>query len=156
MSARPGIDQLLAQARQHLDRLTVIRTFDQLDSIVLIDIRPYAQRVEFGEIGGSLVLERNVLEWRLDPTSEFRISAARNWDLPVVLICQGGYASSLAARGLQELGLSRATDVIGGIEAWDRAGLPLVEGGTSAGNYVTTRARFVRRQPSLQLARQRA
>lgn len=140
-----GIGALLDQARQDVERLTVIRTFDQLESILLVDIRPYAQRVEFGEIPGSVVIERNVLEWRLDPTSEFRIAAATSWQLPVVIICQAGYASSLAAHGLKHLGLSRATDVIGGVDAWREAGLPLVEGGTTAGNFVASAPRYLPR-----------
>jgi len=92
---------------------------------LLVDIRPAAQRAEFGEIPGALVIERNVLEWRLDPTSPHRHSALAGPGQPVVVICQAGYASSLAAASLRQVGLTNATDLIGGFEAWARAGLPI-------------------------------
>jgi rhodanese-related sulfurtransferase len=88
---------------------------------IVVDIRPAAQRAAEGELPGALVLERNVLEWRLDPSSEARLPVA-DYDLQVILVCQEGYASSLAAASLQDLGLHRATDVIGGQTAW--RGLP--------------------------------
>ena len=90
-----------------------------------MDIRPAAQRAEHGEIPGAIVIERNVLEWRLDPRSDARLSFAR-YDLEVIVTCQEGYTSSLAAAALQDLGLLRATDLAGGFEAWRAAGLPTV------------------------------
>ena len=96
------------------------------DGALLVDTRPAAQRDEFGEIPGALVIERNVLEWRLDPTSPHRHSAVTGPDQYVVVICQAGYASSLAAASLRQLGLTNATDLIGGFEAWAQAGLPTV------------------------------
>jgi rhodanese-related sulfurtransferase len=87
------------------------------DGAVLVDIRPALQRATHGELPGALVIERNVLEWRLDPASDARLPIAA-YDLEVIVLCQEGYASSLAAATLQELGLYRATDVIGGYAAW--------------------------------------
>lgn len=95
---------------------------------LLVDIRPAAQRTTYGEIPGAVVIERNVLEWRLDPTSPDRHpDVTDQLDRPVVVVCQEGFASSLAAASLQELGLSRATDLVGGFAAWKAAGLA-VEG----------------------------
>ena len=91
---------------------------------VLVDIRPAAQRAEHGEIPGAIVIERNVLEWRLDPRSDARLSFTR-YDLEVIVTCQEGYTSSLAAAALQDLGLLRATDLDGGFKAWQAAGLPV-------------------------------
>jgi rhodanese-related sulfurtransferase len=90
---------------------------------VLVDIRPAAQRAEEGEFDGALVIERNVLEWRLDPTSDARIPEAIDHDVAWIVLCSQGYTSSLAAASLQQLGLYRATDVVGGFEALVDAGL---------------------------------
>ena len=120
-----GIDDLLSAARARLQRLTPQETFVAVErGAILIDIRPAAQRAEFGEIPGALIIERNVLEWRLDPRSEARLSFATRYDLEVIITCQEGYTSSLAAASLQDLGLSRATDLAGGFAAWQAAGLP--------------------------------
>ncbi len=94
---------------------------------LLVDIRPVAQRAEFGEIPGALVIERNVLEWRLDPTSPHRHPAVTGPDQSIVIFCQAGYASSLAAVSLHQLGLVKATDLVGGFEAWEQAGLPVTK-----------------------------
>ena len=91
---------------------------------MLVDIRPAAQRAEEGEIGGALLVERNVLEWRFDPASDARLAVAKGHDLPIIIVCSEGYTSSLAAASLQDLGLFRATDIIGGFHAWQAAGLP--------------------------------
>ena len=91
-----------------------------------VDIRPAAQRAEHGEIPGAIVIERNVLEWRLDPRSDARLTFADRYDLEVIITCQEGYTSSLAAACLQDLGLSRATDLDGGFAAWRAAGLPTI------------------------------
>jgi len=82
-----------------------------------VDIRPSELRVRDGELSGAIVIDRNVLEWRLDPTSPFRIPAATDPDRQIVLVCNEGYASSLAAASLQQLGLWRATDLDGGFQA---------------------------------------
>jgi rhodanese-related sulfurtransferase len=91
---------------------------------VLIDIRPASQRAAVGEVPGSVVIERNHLEWRLDPESSARLPWATGYDLRPIVICMEGYTSSLAAAALQDLGFARATDVIGGYTAWQAAGLP--------------------------------
>jgi rhodanese-related sulfurtransferase len=119
-----SIAQLLAAARIRLTRLDPAQAVAARDAgAVLVDIRPVAQRRVTGVIPGALVVERNVLEWRFDPTCEARLPLAR-YDLPVVVYCQEGYTSSLAAAALQDLGLRRATDLAGGIVAWLAAGLP--------------------------------
>ena len=92
---------------------------------LLVDIRPIAQRTADGEIPGALVLERNVLEWRLDPASEHRIPEVAGPEQVVIVVCDAGYASSLAAASLQAVGLPRATDLDGGFQAWRAAGLPV-------------------------------
>lgn len=123
--AGTGIAALLCAARARLARLypESAHLAHRRDAL-LVDIRPVAQRATTGEIPGAMPIERNVLEWRLDPASDARLPFADRYDLPIVLICQEGYASSLAAASLQDLGLSRATDVIGGFAAWLQAGLP--------------------------------
>ncbi|WP_250029064.1 rhodanese-like domain-containing protein [Paractinoplanes maris] len=128
--APPGslsIDQILANARARLTRVGPRETAAALGrGAVLIDIRPAAQRAEFGEIPGAVVIERNVLEWRLDPRSEARLPFAGSYDLEVIVTCQEGYTSSLAAAALLDLGLWRATDLAGGFAAWQAAGLPTI------------------------------
>jgi rhodanese-related sulfurtransferase len=120
-----GIDDLLAAARARLHRLDPAAVATALrGGAVLIDIRPAAQRAEHGEIPDAIVIERNVLEWRLDPRSDARLPFADRYDLEVIVTCQEGYTSSLAAAALQDLGLHRATDLAGGYAAWRAAGLP--------------------------------
>jgi len=121
-----SIDELLAGARARLARLGPHETYRAVGrGAVLVDIRPAAQRAEHGEIPGAIVIERNVLEWRLDPRSDARLSFTR-YDLEVIVTCQEGYTSSLAAAALQDLGLRRATDLDGGFKAWQEAGLPTI------------------------------
>ena len=134
VTARPpgarGIDEILASARARLLRLTPRQALSELsDGGVLIDIRPAAQRADEGEIPGSAVVERNHLEWRLDPGSDARLPWVTGYEHRVIVICQEGYTSSLAAAALQDLGLHRATDVIGGFRAWTAEGLPSAAGG---------------------------
>ena len=122
-SAR-SIDQILAEARTRLDRLTPAEAFAAFSrGAVLVDIRPEAQRAREGAIPGALIVERNVLEWRFDPASGACLPQAR-YDLRIIVFCSEGYTSSLAAAALQDLGLRRATDLDGGFRAWERAGLP--------------------------------
>jgi rhodanese-related sulfurtransferase len=92
---------------------------------LLVDIRPESHRLEEGVIPGAVVIERNVLEWRLDPDGEYRIPELTDRDRTVILVCDEGYASSLAAATLQSIGLPRATDLVGGFRAWAVAGLPV-------------------------------
>ncbi len=121
-----GIDDLLAAARARLVRLGPHETYRAVHrGAVLIDIRPAAQRAEHGEIPGAIVIERNVLEWRLDPRSDARLPFT-HYDLEVIVTCQEGYTSSLAAAALRDLGLLRATDLEGGFKAWQAAGLPTI------------------------------
>jgi rhodanese-related sulfurtransferase len=121
------IAEVLEEARDRLDRLDPAATLAaQRAGAVLVDIRPVAQRLASGQIPGAVVVERNVLEWRFDPRSDARLDLADRYDLPVVVYCQEGYTSSLAAAALQDLGLFRATDLVGGIGAWQAAGLPVV------------------------------
>jgi len=119
-----GIERLLAEARARLDRLTPAQAAAEVASgAVLVDIRPAAQRAAEGEVPGALVVERNVLEWRFDPTSDAALPMADD-DLRVLVLCQEGYTSSLAAAALLDVGVRRATDVEGGFAAWRAAGLP--------------------------------
>ncbi len=109
------IDSVLDDARARLHRLPARELPDALRrGAVLVDIRPAAQRAAEGEVAAALVIERNVLEWRCDPTSDARLPQATGDDVEWVILCSEGYTSSLAAVALQELGLHRATDVIGG------------------------------------------
>ncbi len=91
---------------------------------MLVDIRPQSQREADGEVPGALVVERNHLEWRFDPESDARVPQATGYDVEVVVLCQEGYTSSLAADALRSLGLATASDVIGGHRAWVADGLP--------------------------------
>jgi rhodanese-related sulfurtransferase len=92
---------------------------------ILVDIRPDAQRAIEGSIPGALVVERNVLEWRFDPASSSRLPIATDHGIQLIVFCSEGYASSLAAAALQDLGLWRATDMVGGFHAWRATGLPI-------------------------------
>jgi rhodanese-related sulfurtransferase len=112
------IDEVLEAARRRIVRLAPEHAVSACRAgAVLVDIRRAAQREAEGELPGALVVERNVLEWRFDPWSEARLPMA-DYDLQVIVICQEGYTSSLAAASLQDLGIHRATDVIGGYAAW--------------------------------------
>ncbi|MEU5238386.1 rhodanese-like domain-containing protein [Streptomyces lydicus] len=123
-----AIDELLARARQELGPRVTPQEAAAVQKAggLLVDIR-YAQlRERDGTIPGALIVERNELEWRLDPTGAHRAPEATHHDLPVVIICNEGYASTLAALSLRQLGLHRATDLTGGFQAWRTAGLPLL------------------------------
>ena len=112
------VDDLLTEARSTLDRVTAQQARGELaGGALLVDVRTSEQRAEHGEITGAIPIGLNVLEWRLDPSSEWRIAQATGHE---------GFSSSLAAARLQSLGLHHATDVIGGFEAWRDAGLPVV------------------------------
>ena len=121
------VDELLTEARAVLTRVDApTAAAEQGAGALLVDTRPSAQRRAEGDVPGALVIERNVLEWRLDPTSSARIPQARDHDVRIIVVCSEGYSSSLAAASLQRLGLHRATDLAGGVQAWAAAGLPLV------------------------------
>ena len=131
MSAILSIDQVLSAARARLRRLSPKEAYEAAAKAeaILVDIRPEGQRASEGSIAGALVVERNVLEWRFDPASSARLPVATNHDLHVIVFCSEGYASSLAAAALQDIGLRRATDIVGGFYAWRAAGLPLADVG---------------------------
>jgi rhodanese-related sulfurtransferase len=119
------IDDLLAEARTRIVRVTPHEAAARVAAgAYLVDIRPAAQRQREGEVPGSLIVERNVLEWRFDPASDARLPEATGYDVDVIVLCSEGYTSSLAADALRSLGLHRATDVVGGFHAWAAAGLP--------------------------------
>ncbi len=119
------IGEVLAGARARLRRMSPAEAAAAARrGAVLVDIRPAAQRAAEGEIPGALIVERNVLEWRFDPACDARLPMAA-YDLQVIVVCSEGYTSSLAAVALQELGLTRATDLAGGFRAWSASGLPV-------------------------------
>jgi rhodanese-related sulfurtransferase len=114
-----SIDDILAAARARLDRVAPEDLErERLDGAVIVDTRPVEQRTRDGSLPGAVVIDRNVLEWRLDPACEHHISAITGYDTRVVIVCNEGYSSSLAAAVLRDLGLHRATDLIGGYQAW--------------------------------------
>lgn len=125
-----SVEAFLEEARAEINRVTP----EQADGLrreggVIVDIRPHHNRAAEGEIEGSVVVERIVLEWRLDPTGDWRLPGFTA-DTPVVVVCNEGYSSSLAARDLKRIGVTNPTDLIGGYRAWKKAGLPTREGGT--------------------------
>ncbi|WP_435798328.1 rhodanese-like domain-containing protein [Streptomyces antibioticus] len=122
-----GIDELLERVRAGYTRVEAREAYDAAGSgeALLVDIRYAALRERDGLIPGALVVERNELEWRLDPQGSHRVPEATGHDLRIVVICNEGYASSLAAASLHGLGLHRATDLVGGFQAWKAAGLPV-------------------------------
>ncbi|KAI0071376.1 hypothetical protein K474DRAFT_1669082 [Panus rudis PR-1116 ss-1] len=137
-----GIRQILTIARSKLQRVSPEDAYKELSEssiatpwpVILVDIRPQQQRAQYGEIPGALLVERNVLEWRFDPRGKVgdgedggRLPIADRYDLRIIIFCQEGYTSSLAAASLHDLGLLNATDVVGGFKAWKEAGLPTNE-----------------------------
>lgn len=128
-SPRRSIDEILQAARQRLQRLDPVAARDAMrDGAILVDTRPQALRQAQGSVPGALVVERNVLEWRFDPRSDARLPEATGYDVHLIIMCSEGYASSLAAASLQDLGLHNATDLIGGFLAWANAGLAVQAG----------------------------
>ncbi|GGQ79414.1 rhodanese-like domain-containing protein [Streptomyces pilosus] len=122
-----GIDELLERVRAGYERVDAPDAYQaaRAGEALLVDIRYAALRDRDGLVPGALVVERNELEWRLDPRGSHRLPEATGHDLRVVVICNEGYASSLAAESLHRLGLRRATDLVGGFQAWRAAGLPV-------------------------------
>lgn len=126
MAPRKTIDELLAQARADLDRVEPHQVDEAIaGGAVLIDIRSESQRAADGVVPGAIWIARNVLEWRCDPSSEAHDERISDLDRPMILMCDAGYQSSLAAATLQQLGFTRATDLAGGFQAWRAAGLPV-------------------------------
>jgi rhodanese-related sulfurtransferase len=113
------VEQLLTGCRRTLDRVDPADLETEMAAgALVVDTRPVDQRLRDGELPGAVVVDRNVLEWRLDPTSPHRLAGCDDPDRRIVVVCNEGYSSSLAARTLQQLGLSRATDLVGGYQAW--------------------------------------
>jgi len=120
------IDQALGRARRRLQRVDPHQAAAELgQGALLVDTRTAAQRAAQGQIPGAIVIDRTVLEWRLDPDSPSRIEQATDHQVRVIVVCAEGYSSSLAAASLQDIGLINATDLIGGFHAWKAAGLPV-------------------------------
>jgi rhodanese-related sulfurtransferase len=112
------VDELLSMARARLDRVPPSELEAEIAAgALVVDTRPVEQRERDGDLPGAMVIDRNVLEWRLDPVSPTRIAEA-GYDVRIVVVCNEGYSSSLVAATLQDLGLSRATDLVGGFQAW--------------------------------------
>jgi rhodanese-related sulfurtransferase len=119
------IADVLADARARLDRVGPQRAAELRDGgAILVDTRPQWQRDAEGSLPGALIIERNHIEWRLDPASDARIPEATDHDVTWIVFCSEGYSSSLAAASLHDLGLRNATDLDGGFQAWKAAGLP--------------------------------
>jgi len=116
---RNSIAKILAEARRSLLRVTPeMLSGERENGTLIVDIRPVEQRQRDGDLPGAIVIDRNVLEWRLDPSSEHRIPQVTGYDIRIVIVCNEGYSSSLAAAVLQKLGLHQAVDMIGGYQAW--------------------------------------
>ncbi|GGS36541.1 rhodanese-like domain-containing protein [Actinokineospora fastidiosa] len=127
-----SVEAYLAQARGEIERVDPFKAHALVrEGALLVDIRPYYNRLAEGEIPGAIPIERIVLEWRLDPAGTHRLPDITA-DRVVIVFCNEGYASSLAARDLRRIGLRRATDLIGGFRAWEAEGLPVVDGGSPA------------------------
>ena len=122
----PTIDHVLEKARRRLRRVTPEQAAEEhAHGALLVDTRTSEQRLRDGGMPGAVVVDRTVLEWRLDPTAVDRIPEATDHTVRVILICNEGFSSSLAAASLLDLGLINATDVTGGFQAWKAAGLPV-------------------------------
>jgi len=129
-----AIDAFLEAARKGLDRVQPADLVSEMAAgAVVVDTRPSEQRHRDGELAGALVIDRNVLEWRLDPTSPHHIPEVTDPRCRIIVVCNegyssslaaGGYSSSLAAATLRQLGLERASDLVGGFQAWKRRGGP--------------------------------
>jgi rhodanese-related sulfurtransferase len=121
-----SVEELLADARDGLERVDAEQAFQAMAAgAVLVDIRAESQRASDGQVPGAVFIPRNLLEWRCDPRSEHRDERVSDPRRPLIVMCDEGYQSSLAAATLLELGLERATDLAGGFQAWRAAGLPV-------------------------------
>lgn len=125
-SSSSAIERHLERARDSLERVSARRAFEEQQAgALIVDTRTFEQRRVQGDIPGALRIDRTVLEWRLDPTGPWHIDELIDSEMRVIVLCRQGFSSSLAAASLQQIGLHRATDVIGGFEAWRDAGLPV-------------------------------
>jgi rhodanese-related sulfurtransferase len=146
VTSSPAIDRLLEQARRRLTRLDPLQAREAMDDgALLIDIRSELQRATDGVVPASVFIARNVLEWRCDPISRHRDPRFDGRERQLILMCNEGYQSSLAAATLHELGLNRTTDLAGGFQAWRALGLPVRRMGSSGQDRVSReRARLER------------
>jgi rhodanese-related sulfurtransferase len=125
-------DSFLAEARAEIDRVDALKAYAlQREGALLVDIRPYYNRLAEGEILKALPIERIVLEWRLDPAGSHRVPELTE-ERTVIVFCNEGYASSLAVRDLRRVGVPNVLDLIGGFRAWQDEGLPVTDGGSPA------------------------
>jgi rhodanese-related sulfurtransferase len=125
MSEHATVEQLLVEARARLARVSPVEAEAAARAgAMLIDIRSDSQRDQEGTLPGARFIPRNVLEWRLDPSSAHRDPDCARRDVKLILICNEGYQSTLAAATLRRFGVD-ATDVVGGFQAWKRSGLPV-------------------------------
>jgi rhodanese-related sulfurtransferase len=125
MAGPAAIDARLEDARRSIDRVQPADLASEMAAgALVIDTRPVDQRQRDGELPGALIIDRNVLEWRLDPTCPHHIPQAANANVRIVIVCNEGYSSSLAAATLRQLGLKHATDLVGGFQAWKQLGGP--------------------------------
>ena len=128
---RKTIAELLDVARSGLDRLAPLEAGAAMaDGALLVDVRSESQRARDGVVPGGVFFPRNVVEWRADPSSPSHDERFADLDRQVIVMCDEGYQSSLVAATLKQLGFDRATDLIGGYQAWREAGLPVEHGGT--------------------------
>ena len=118
---RPAIAALLEAARKGLDRVQATDLESEIAvGALVVDTRPIEQRRRDGDLPGALIIDRNVLEWRLDPTSPDHIPEVTDSSRRIIIVCNEGYSSSLAAATLRQLGLARVSDLVGGFQAWKR------------------------------------
>lgn len=122
------IEEMLSEARRDLARVTPVEAHAAAgDGAVIVDIREESWRARDGRVPGAAEISRNVLEWRCAPASQWRDERVSDPANLVIIMCHEGYQSSLAAAALRRLGLTRATDMVGGFEAWRAAGLPVLD-----------------------------
>lgn len=125
-AADSAVARHLARAREGLARLSAEQAFDEMQhGALLVDTRTFEQRRVQGDVPTALRIDRTVFEWRLDPTGPWCIPQVTGPDTRIIVMCRHGFSSSLAAASLQAIGLRRATDIVGGFEAWREAGLPI-------------------------------
>lgn len=136
-----ALDHLLALSRARLTRLNPAEVLDAVQrGSYVVDIRPEFQRRRDGEIANAIIIERNHLEWRLHPGCSWQIEEAIDYGIHWIIMCDEGYASSLAAATLQIIGLVNATDMEGGFQAWRAAGLPIIPPGLPSPPRLTSSA----------------
>jgi rhodanese-related sulfurtransferase len=127
MPVRRTLDELMREAQAHIERLEPAEALAAVEAgALLVDIRSDTDRERDGVVPGSLHIPRTVLEWRLDPDGEWRSPHACGLEDQLLLVCDHGYSSVLAAATLADLGFVRIGDVIGGFAAWRSAGLPVI------------------------------